>query len=272
MPPEVRGLEIFLADLSELTGSSGVTLMTAAAVTHFFSLEGFDSPFTFPRFGKIMRGIKASYGKAAKPRWPFTTDDIVKFMWKARSGSLKDWRVALLLALCFQQLLRGTECFDLNGSNVSINDGYLGVVVETSKNHPKGFSFRVHVNRERPNCVGVFMLHYIILMEIRVGDPGSFFVCKLTSTGGILRAVPSERVSDSTMRASCKILIAATGLDPSEYATHSSKRGGALMALQAGLSTAQIQELGRWSCSAMVSRYAKGDDDTRENLAEACRV
>jgi hypothetical protein len=66
------------------------------------------------------------------------------------------------------------------------------------------------------------MLNYIILMEIRVGDPGSFFACKLTSTGGILRPVPSERVSDSTMSASCKILISATGLDPSEYATHSS--------------------------------------------------
>jgi hypothetical protein len=91
-------------------------------------------------------------------------------------------------------------------------------------------------------------------------QPGIFFVCKLTSAGGILRAVPSERVSDSTMRASCKTLIAATGLDPSEYATHSSKRGGALMALQAGLSTAQIQELGRWSSAAMVSRYAKGDN------------
>jgi hypothetical protein len=98
---------------------------------------------------------------------------------------------------------------------VSINDGYLGVVIETSKNHPEGFRFRVRVDRERPNCVGVFMLDFIILMEIRVGDPGSFFACKLTCRGGILCAVPSERVSDSTMRASCKTLIAATGLDPS---------------------------------------------------------
>jgi hypothetical protein len=118
----------------------------------------------------------------------------------------------------------------------------------------------VRVDRERPNCVGVFMLDYMILMEIRVGDSGSFFACKLACIGGILQADPSERVSDLTMRASCKTLIAASGLDPSEYATHLSKRGGALMALQAGLSTAQIQELGRWSSSAMVSRYAKGED------------
>jgi hypothetical protein len=76
MPPEVRWLEIFLADLAELTGSWGVTSMTVASVTHFYTLEGFDSPFTFPRFGKIMLGIKASYGKAAKPKRTFTTDNI----------------------------------------------------------------------------------------------------------------------------------------------------------------------------------------------------
>jgi hypothetical protein len=36
----------------------------------------------------------------------------------ARRGSLKEWQAALPLALCFQQLLRGAECYNLNGSNV----------------------------------------------------------------------------------------------------------------------------------------------------------
>jgi hypothetical protein len=113
MPPEVRGLEIFMADLAEFSGSSGVAAMTAAAVTHFCALEGVDSPFAFPRFGKIMRGIKLSYGKAARPKKPFTAEDIVGFMNLARNGNLKEWRAALPLALCFQLLLRVPECFDL---------------------------------------------------------------------------------------------------------------------------------------------------------------
>jgi hypothetical protein len=46
------------------------------------------------------------------------------------------------------------------------------------------------------------------------------------------------------MRAACKRLIEAVGLDPSLYASHSCKRGGALAAMEAGLSQVQIQDLG----------------------------
>jgi hypothetical protein len=35
----------------------------------------------------------------------------VTFMNLARKGTLREWRAALPLSLCFQQLLRGVECF-----------------------------------------------------------------------------------------------------------------------------------------------------------------
>jgi hypothetical protein len=66
----------------------------------------------------------------------------------------------------------------------------------------------------------------------------------LGQTKRVLRLELAFRVSDLTMRNTCKDLIVAAGLDPTLYATHSSKRGGALLALQSGLSTGQIQELG----------------------------
>jgi hypothetical protein len=74
------------------------------------------------------------------------------------------------------------------------------------------------------------------------------------------------------MRNCCKLLITASGLDASEYAKHSSKRGGPLEAMRAGLSNAQIQELGRWSSSMMVVRYSRGDEDTRDALADKIRL
>jgi hypothetical protein len=42
--------------------------------------------------------------------------------------------------------------------------------------------------------------------------------------------------------------------------------------MKAGLSDAQIQELGRWSISMMVARYARGDEETRDALAGAIRI
>jgi hypothetical protein len=199
----------------------------------------------------------------------------------ARKGTLREWRAALPLALCFQQLLCGAECFDLNGSNVSLEtsrllhttDGsFYRVTVDTSKNHPEGFNFRVRIDADRPNCVGVFMAEFISVSGIRLGDPTSFFACKLAQVGGSLKASLSDRVADLTMRNSCKLLITAAGLDPRSYATHSSKRGGTLEALWQGLTDAQIQELGRWSSASMVSRYVRGSEEVRDDLAEAVRI
>jgi hypothetical protein len=86
MPPEMRGLEIFLVDSAELSGSAGVANSTAAAVAHFCPLEGYHSPFTSPRFTKILRVICLSHGKVAKPRMPFNKGHIMTFMDTARAG------------------------------------------------------------------------------------------------------------------------------------------------------------------------------------------
>jgi hypothetical protein len=135
MPPEVRALEIFIADTAKLSGSAGVSTMAAAAVAHFCALEGFGSPFRCPRLRKILRGIRLSFGKAATPRKPFLPEHIVSFMLLVRRGTLREWRAALPLVLCYQQLLRGAECFDLNGSHVERLPAFFLVEIATSKNH-----------------------------------------------------------------------------------------------------------------------------------------
>jgi hypothetical protein len=159
-------------------------------------------------------------------------------------------------------LLRGAECFDLCGENVTRHDGYFRVEVMTAKNHLKGLGFKVSIDSsgERPYCVGGFMEEFIKVMGIKLGVKESFFPCKLVRVrGGKLAADSSAKVASSTMRNCCKSLITASGLNALEYATHSSKHGGTLEAMRAGLSDAQIQELGRWSSLTMVARYAGGD-------------
>jgi integrase len=253
----MRALEIFIADTSKLSGLAGVATTAAAAFAHFVALEEHPSPFTTPRFLKMMRVIGLNHSKVAKPKKPFTREDIMTFMDLAYAGKLVEWRAAFLMALCFQQLLRGAECFDLSGANVVITAVGFKVTVETSKNHPEGFEFNVPVE-DQLHDVGLFMVDYIGVMGIRVGDAGSHFVCKLAKVKGILKAYPGVRVADATMRKACKVLIVDSGLDPTLYTTHSCKRGAALQALKAGLTDIQIQDLGRWTSASMVARYAGG--------------
>jgi hypothetical protein len=271
MPPDMRALEIFISNTSKLSGSAGVTTTAAAAVAHFLTLEGHTSPFTMPRFSKMMRGIRLNHGKVAKPKKPFTREDIMTFMDLAYAGTLVEWRAAFPMALCFQQLLRGAECFELLGANVVITAVGFKVTVETSKNHHEGFKFDVPLE----DCfhdVGRFMVDYIGVMGIRLGDAGSHFACKLAKVKGILKAYPEVCVADATMRKACKVLIADSGLDPTLYATHSSKRGAALEALKAGLTDIQIQDLGRWTSASMVARYAGGDASVSNKMVDSFRT
>jgi hypothetical protein len=126
----------------------------AAAVAHFCALEGFPSPFVPPRLSMIMRGIRQSHGKALRPKLPFTREHIIKFLTAARRGTLLDWRAALPLALCFQQLFRGAECFELKGSNVTRYPDFFQVEVDSAKNIPEGFGFKIKIDPGRPHCVG----------------------------------------------------------------------------------------------------------------------
>jgi hypothetical protein len=92
----------------------------------------------------------------------------------------------------------------------------------------------------RPNYVGVFLVDYITVVGIKLGGKKSFFACKISGRvsgrSASLKSVPTSKLAVSTMRACCKDLIKAAGLDPMAYATHSSKRGGAIEAMKASLS------------------------------------
>jgi hypothetical protein len=74
------------------------------------------------------------------------------------------------------------------------------------------------------------------------------------------------------MRSACKRLIWAVGLDSRDYSSHSCKQGGALAAMEAGLSHTQIQDLGRWASASMVGRYAAGDPVAQEAASEVIRI
>jgi hypothetical protein len=236
MPPEMRALEIFIVDTADLAGSAGVANSTAAAVAHFCALEDILTPFTTPRFTKIFRAIRLTHSKHVRPNKPFMREHVIEFMKAARVGSLLDWRAALPLALCYQQLLQGAECFDLDGSNVVRHPGFFSVQVQSFKNIPEGLDFKVIVDRDRPHCVGQFMADYIVKMGIVLGDGELYFACKISAVKGVLTAVPKVKVVNSTMPAACKRLIEAVGLNSSDYASHSCKRGAALAAMEAGLS------------------------------------
>jgi hypothetical protein len=160
----------------------------------------------------------------------------------------------------------------LKGSNIVRHPEYFLIEVESAKNNPDGFSFKVLVDARRSNCVGQFLADFLVRMGIVLGNKKSFISCKISTAKGMMKAVPLVRVGDSTMRAACKRLIGAVGLDSRDYALHSCKQGGTLAAMEAGLSHTQIHDLWRWASAYMVGRYAAGDPVAREAASEVIHI
>ena len=149
----------------------------------------------------------------------------------------------------------------MRGSDVHRSESRILFRVGRAKNQPEGYSFVVE---NRPQAlVDVFGLvcQYLDTAGIQAGSEDHFFMCQAKK--------PHEQVALSTMHADAKRLVVAVGLDPKKFGTHSAKRGGATQAARAGLSSSQIQFLGRWKSAEMPQKYTAYDSADRDNLKEA---
>jgi hypothetical protein len=126
---------------------------------------------------------------------------------------------------------------------------------------------------ERPHCVGTFLRDYMHLCGIQAGLAAHKFGCKIRKDKDkSFFALPRVCVSVRTMWNDGKKVIASIGLDPSRFASHSAKRGGALAAAQAGLNDVELTRVGNWSSPDMAALYLRGTEEYRTKLIDAFRT
>jgi hypothetical protein len=200
------------------------------------------------------------------PRMPFSADHILKFLGMAWiSEDLRVWRGILPHVICFQQLMRVSEVSSLRGSNVVRSDDDIRLVNVKANNHRHGYPQPLFfpVDEGWQHCVGFFLTEYMRRFGIVAGEKTHFFACKIGCKGGVYSALPTVGVSLKTVRDAGKDATKAIGLDPTRYASHSAKRGGALAAVKAGLNSAS---------SEMAARYLEGSEAERNRLVGLFRT
>jgi hypothetical protein len=188
---------------------------------------------------------------------------------------LKVWRGVIGHVVCFQQLIRISEVSELLGSNVLVAEGGIKFIDVKAKNHKGGYPHPLFfpVDRERRHCVGWFLVSYMAKFGIIVGDKSHFFACKVTGRkGAAQKALPCVKVTKDTMAKEGKLTIKSIGLDPSLYASHSAKRGGALAAAEAGLNDVEITQVGQWNSAEMAARYIAGSETFRNRSIDRFRT
>jgi hypothetical protein len=170
--------------------------------------------------------------------------------------------------------MRAGEAFGLTGANLVVGDGVVKFFIVKAKNWQFGYPVPLSFPEEdSPYCVGHFVVEYLKRFGIKVGNASHFIACKVTTKkGGTSVALPLVQVSARTMFASNKAMIKRIGLDPTCFALHSAKRGGALAAVEAGFSEADLLVAGNWKSPEMAAQYIRGLEAYRNVLLDKIRT
>ena len=233
-----------------------------AAVSFDCTARGWPTPGSDPLVSRVARGARRKYGHTAVPREPFAPSHIRGMVEAARrTGSVSLQRAAISLTLSFGDLLRVSEVHGLRGSDVHRSAECIRFRVGQAKNQPEGYTFEVTNKPQAEVDVYSLVCQYMDSAGVLAGREDHFFMCQARR--------PQVQVALSTMHADAKKLICEIGLDPKRFGTHSAKRGGATQAARAGLSSSQIQFLGRWKSAEMPQRYTAYNSDDREKLKGA---
>jgi hypothetical protein len=275
LPPDEYAVEQYIVDLAERTRSVSRVVVVRSAINHFCARFKFLSPLNSPYFSLVMRGIRNDCGVAAVPREPFQSSHIREFLDLAwATDDLRVWREVVGHVFCFQQLVRVREVWALKGHNIVVVDGGIKFVNVKSKNHRLGYPQPLFFPvGDGKHCVGRFLRAYLDRMGVVAGKPSHSFICKVARRGrGPVAGFPLIPISLKTFMSDGKKSIKAIGLDPTRYASHSAKRGGALAAAEAGLNDTELTRVGNWASPEMAAHYLRGSEDFRNRLIDSFRT
>ena len=219
---------------------------------------------------QLLRGIKvvvAKKGGKGRPRLPITPP-ILRMLRKAWLTGDANYDSVMLWAacsLCFFGFFRSGELtspsensFDpsvhLSFQDIAVDDKdnptVLRVHLRASKTDPFRTGVDVYVGKTGDElCPVTAMVNYL---SKRGGEDGPLFY--YSSRKFLTRESLVTRI---------RAALGVSGLDASNYSGHSFRSGAATTALEAGISDATIQMLGRWKSDAY-KRYIR---TPREQLA-----
>ena len=219
----------------------------------------FPSLFTHPAIKLILKGIAKESPITADKRLPFTLPILHKLIIALRSGLFNPYIDSMLecaFLLAFYGFLRCGEFTspthqfnperDLALPDISFHPDYYSISLKHSKS--KGACAIIIARLDSPFCPFNSMLKYLNLRTTAY------------QSGPLFLTLDNHPMSKSWFTRHLKLVIAKCKLSSQHYTSHSFRIGAATSAASQGISTASIQQLGRWSSDAYAS-YIRPDAD-----------
>ncbi len=253
LPADPQTLAAYLADLA-LTDRPATIGRKVAAIAVAHRDAGRESPTEHGMVKRTLAGIRREKGTAPHQKAALLVDDLRRMV-APLSASLLDRRDRALILLGFAAALRRSELVALRFEDVRFEEEGLVLIVRRSKTNQEGRleTIAIAYGSEPTTCPVRAVRAWFAAAGIVAGP----LFCGLTPQGGLRPTALGDRMVAHVVKRRCK----AVGIDPSEVAGHSLRRGFATAAARAKKPDRMIKRHGRWKSTAMLERYI--EDGTR---------
>ncbi|MEW6352356.1 MAG: site-specific integrase [Thermodesulfobacteriota bacterium] len=221
-----------------------------AAISSAHRFAGLPDPTQDPAVQLVWQGIRRELGTRQHGKTALLTHDI-KRMVEPLTDSPLDARDRALLLVGFASMLRRSELVALDVDDLTSTDDGLKILVRKSKTDQQGAGQEIGIPfGEHPSTCPVLALRrWLDLATITHGA-----VFRQVRRGGHITA---RRLSSQVVGLIVKNRASGAGIDATNLAGHSLRRGLATSAARAGVSNRSIQRQGRWKSPTMVDRYVE---------------
>ena len=271
LPASAATFEQLVSDFASWKKSVPLTLAMVAAVNHFHSLAGFQSPSNQPRMRLILRGIKRAFSKPAKhalPLSPCIIKSAIAFLGDdlARTSHFQlpmcRWRTVAALVLSYAALARYSCLARLKYKHIIFSDQGMHITFPSSKTDQLNAGQSVFVSRIHGSyyCPVLILRAYTLRLQYEAFLAGNFpFSGPLFPALHRVRGVSRLKAEAFTHQGATKAmrsLLEAVGVpDPEAFTLHSGRRGGATHAALNGCDFLAIKRQGRWKSDSCPQLY-----------------
>jgi integrase len=251
LPAMPATISVYLSHCADIGRKASTIARRCAAIADRHRAAGYDPPPTTAAGVKAtLRGIRRTIG-VSRTQKAAATAPIVRQMLDSCGERLIDIRDRALLAFALASAMRRSELCALNVDDlVPTPDGYR-VIIRRSKTDQEGEGQEVVVPRGLKLCPVEAMEHWLAAANITEGR-----VFRAVLRGGRVQI----SLTPECLSRVIKKLAKRIGLDPKDFAGHSTRAGFVTSCVEANAPLLRIADQTRHKSLAMLQVYARRVD------------
>lgn len=254
LPSDPETVAMFVASQAE-AGINPSTLSRRLAAIRLVHLgAGHASPHNALKVTEVMRGIRRDWAQPPLKKAAAVDEDVKKMADAVDPETAKGLRDRALLLLGFAGAFRRSELVALNTWNIEHQDEGIKVTIEQSKTDQDALGQTIAILRQTnsPYCPVQALMDWLTVGNI---DKGAIFrrMFRFDKIG-------NQRLSAQSVALVVKEYAYRVGLDPSNFAGHSLRRGFLTSAARRRASIFKMADQSRHKSLDVLREYVKAEE------------